>query len=165
MRLSITTPRSTLSLLTALFLACTGCGNDDPPTRPPTGNVAVQPGTPVEIREDAAQVGRMDPITLDAASREGTNLNVTVMYSGCKTHTIRALVTPCVFETYPVTIDVYLQHDANGERCDMTFRQELSFDVRPILEWLESEGSMPESFSARVITPDPSGSKRVLFEL
>ena len=106
----------------------------------------------------------MDPITLDAASREGTNLKVTVMYGGCRTHTIRALVVPCVFETYPVTIDIFLQHDANGEQCAMAIRQELSYDVRPIFEWMESEGYTPRPFSARVLTPDPSGSKRVLFE-
>ncbi|HET9253460.1 MAG TPA: hypothetical protein VFP58_15205 [Candidatus Eisenbacteria bacterium] len=161
----VTTSRSLHTLFAAMLFLVPGCG-EDPPTRPPAANVSVEPGTPVEIRDDADQVGMMDPITLEAASREGTNLKVTVSYGGCRVHRIRALVDTGIRESYPVTIYVYLQHDDDGERCAMAIRQELSYDARPIFDWLKSQGI--ERFSARVITPavltDPSASMRVLFE-
>jgi hypothetical protein len=155
--------RSIHALLTATLLMFTGCGDDDPPTRPPASNT-VEPGTPVEIREDADEVGLLDPITLEAASREGTNLKVTVSYGGCRIHTIRALVDTGIRASYPATIYIYLQHDGGGERCEMALRQELSYDVRPIFEMMEAQGLGGQPFSARVITPAPSGSMRVLFE-
>jgi len=149
----------------ATLILLTGCGSDDPPTRPST---PVVPGTPVEVREDAREVGLLDPITLHAASREGTNLKVLVTYGGCRVHTVRALASTGILASYPATIDIYLQHDRNGENCDMLLRQELSFDVRPIFDWMESQGLKDQPFSARVMTPavltDPSANMRVVFQ-
>src|SRR5262245_38818027 len=100
----------------ATLVLFTGCGSDDPPTRADT---PVEPGIPVEVRADANQVGLKDPILLDQASQDGMNLKVKVSYGGCyhAFHPVRALASTAIFETYPLTIDVYLQHDGQGEMC------------------------------------------------
>lgn len=166
MRPSNIASRSLRALFAALLLGFTACGKDDPPSRPA---LPIEPGVPVEMREDADQVGMMDPIDLHAASRVGTNLNVTVMYGGCRNHTIRALASTHPRESYPLTIYVYLQHDDNGELCSMAIQEDLSYDMRPIYEWMKSQGLGSGPFFARVITPavktDPSQSKTVLFGL
>ena len=165
MRPSNIASRPLHALVAAMLLGFTGCGSDDPPSRP---SLSIEPGVPVEVREDADQVGMMDPINLEAASREGTNLKVIVSYGGCQVHAIRALVDTGIRESYPATIYVYLQHDGGGERCEKLLRQELSYDVRPIFELMKSQGLEGQPFSARVITPavltDPSASMRVLFD-
>ena len=168
MRPSSLASRSIRLLILCMSLILIGCGDEDSPTRPPAANVLVEPGTPVEVREDAREAGLLDPITLHAASREGTNLKVKVSYGGCEVHTIRALASTGILASYPATIDIYLQHDRPAVDCDKLLTQELSFDVRPIYEYMESQGMGGQPFSARVMTPaaltDPTTIKRVLFQ-
>ena len=168
MRPSSIAPRSIRLLILSMLFILIGCGDEDSPTRPPTANVPVEPGTPVEVREDAREAGLLDPITLHAASREGTNLKVTVSYGGCEVHTIRALASTGVLASYPATIDIYLQHDRPEVDCDMLLQQELSFDVRPVFDFMEAKGMGGQPFSAKVMTPaaltDPTKIKRVLFQ-
>ena len=168
MRPSSIRSRSIHVLILGALLFLIGCGDEDSPTRPPAANAPVEPGTPVEVREDAREAGLLDPITLQAASREGINLKVNVSYGGCEVHTIRALASTGILASDPATIDIYLQHDGNPVDCEMLLRQELSFDVRPIFDFMESQGMGGQPFSARVMTPaaltDPSAIKRVLFQ-
>jgi hypothetical protein len=161
------------AIFLTLFVFTTGCGSEDPPTRPSPEPAAaatqVAPGIPIEVREDADRVGMLDPITLHAASREGMNVNVTVSYRGGETHVVRALASTCVRLSYPPQVFVYLQHDAAGDASDGLVEQELAYDLRPIIEYQRAQGWAIEPFYVRVITPaygdnSPSGSKSVLIE-
>jgi hypothetical protein len=169
MRPSFSSPlHAALPVWLVLF---TGCGSADPPTRPSIPEPAavvqtVEPGIPIEVREDAIQVGMMDPISLHAATREGMNIKVSVSYRGGETHRVRALAGTCFYASYPGQIYVFLQHDAAGDASEELVEQEIAYDMRPVFEYFDVEN---QPFYLRVITPsfrdqDPNGSRMVLIE-
>jgi hypothetical protein len=169
MRPSVIGSRPLQVTFAAVLVLVAGCSNQDNPALPsapePAASALVtEPGIPIEVREDADQVGVLDAIKLNGASLEGRNIKVSVSYSGgCETHTIRALASTCMRASYPGQVYVYLQHDAAGDDCEKLIREEIAFDVTPLLEFFNIQN--PEDrFYIRVITPDAETRPLVLIE-
>jgi hypothetical protein len=54
---------------------------------------------------------------------------------GCKEHAYAVFMSPAVFlESFPAQANLYLQHNANGDRCKALLYPKLCFDLRPIAE-------------------------------
>lgn len=87
-----------------------------------------------------------DPVTIEAASIEGTALSLSVSFSGgCKQHDLVLCFAPGG-ESYPVFIDLKLIHDGHDDTCDDTLVPELSFDLGPVVgyysEAYQSDGDI-----------------------
>jgi hypothetical protein len=137
-------------LCVALALCLVSCSEDDDPISPkPPGSVAP---TPVVIRSDAATYGGQDPVTLQSAYLEGMTLRLEVSYSGgCKDHVFAAVSPTGILPSMPPQIAVLLRHDAGGDQCEAALRQDLSFDITPLVEYLG-----PEPFHIRIYPPGSS---------
>ena len=138
-------------LCVALALCLVGCSKDDDPVSPkPPGSLVPAPlPAPIEIRADAATYGGQDPVTLQSAHLEGMTLRLDVSYAGgCKDHSFAAVSPTGVLESLPPQIAVLLRHDGDGDQCEAAIRQDLSFDITPLVEYLG-----PEPFYIRIYTP------------
>jgi hypothetical protein len=73
-----------------------------------------------------------DPLTVEAASIQGTKLLLSVSHGGgCAPHDYALCFEPGG-ESYPVGVNLKLFHDANGDTCEGLMHPELQFDLTPI---------------------------------
>lgn len=64
---------------------------------------------------------------------EGDTLALTVSYGGgCQFHEFTLVASEAFAESHPVELDVFLAHEANGDRCRAYLTETYGFDLTPI---------------------------------
>ena len=84
---------------------------------------------------------RKDSFRIDTASVDGDLLRLDVSYEGgCAEHAFTLYSSPHLTESIPPGAPTWLSHDAGGDTCTETAREELTFDLSPLkeLRWEET---------------------------
>lgn len=91
---------------------------------------------PVKITEAPADSLQLDDFNLKTMTINDDTLTIEISHSGgCQEHAYALFMSPSVFlESFPAQADLYLQHNANGDRCEALLQPKLCFDLRPVAE-------------------------------
>jgi hypothetical protein len=84
---------------------------------------------------------RQDSFRIDTASVDGDLLRLDVSYEGgCAEHAFTLYSSEYLSESLPPHTNTFLSHDAGGDSCTETVREELTFDLSPLkeLRWEET---------------------------
>ena len=97
----------------------------DPPLR---GHVVMN-----DTGTDAVNRWGSDAYKLNVAAITDDTLTVTVSYGGgCADHDFTLVTSGAFMESDPVQIEVFMAHDANGDRCKAYLTEAYAFDLVPI---------------------------------
>jgi len=122
--------------LTAATVATTGCDALSA-SEPDAPEVQIVEGFP-HILPDSI---RQDSLRIDTASVDGDLLRLDVSYEGgCAEHAFTLYSSEYLTESLPPQTNTFLSHDAGGDTCTETVREELTFDLSPLkeLRWDET---------------------------
>lgn len=100
-----------------------------------------------------------DPFIIPEYAIHGGRLDFKVTYSGgCASHHFKLIAFGGWMESFPVQIQAFLSHDANGDTCEAWIERDLSFDLKPLKRaYEESYGVSEPGSTTVVIVLDSSG--------
>lgn len=72
----------------------------------------------------------MRPVNMESIEIIGDSLFITVNFSGgCKNHVFNLTHTGAYMESMPPILDIYLEHEDNGDACRALITEKLGFDL------------------------------------
>jgi len=88
---------------------------------------------PVKIVNRTDMIKKSDPINIKHAEQNGDYIVLDVSYSGgCAEHFFELLSTGSFSPTYPPEVEIFLNHDKNGDGCRSIIDTKLYFDLKPL---------------------------------
>ncbi len=118
------------NLLTTILLSVllAGCG-----VNMYIANTNIPDTAPKAIIDLSASMdGYTDPVNIKHVETVGDFLQIDVSYSGgCEEHEFNLVSNGKFTPTYPVELEIHLEHNANGDRCRSLIDKRLFFDVTP----------------------------------
>jgi NigD-like C-terminal beta sandwich domain len=75
----------------------------------------------------------LDPLNVSAVSLSGHCLTVTYSYSGgCENHRFNLVWDGVILESFPPQVNLYMQHDSNGDLCKAAIQTTLTRSLASI---------------------------------
>ena len=94
----------------------------------------------------------MDLALVEAPSFEGDYLILRVSYSGgCAVHHLDLVAFGGWMESFPVQIQSFLSHDANGDQCEAWITRDMTFDLKPLKQAYQESYGVGEPGGSTVV--------------
>ncbi|MEM7282439.1 MAG: hypothetical protein AAF438_12515 [Pseudomonadota bacterium] len=118
-----------LAVLLLLMLSICGCENPTVSVEPKMSSLDT-----VQIINSPSNLDApMDPLKIVEATVEGSQLLLTVEYSGgAKEHDFALYCGRAIAKSMPPQASVFLSHNAHGDLAKALIRKELQFDLTPM---------------------------------
>ncbi|NND93288.1 MAG: hypothetical protein HKN45_00365 [Flavobacteriales bacterium] len=83
------------------------------------------------VRVEMGFEEKTDPFLIESAKTEGTDLYLTVSYSGgCEGHVFELFTDGTIMKSLPPKQRFFLRHYANGDKCETQIKEEVVFDMK-----------------------------------
>lgn len=126
---------SALSLLILSGIGCQRDLNEDVPSLSSVDSVAVEeePYMGILIIGGEGIKFENDSFVLNDTMIMDDTLTINVSYSGgCKNHQFTLVASDSFSESFPVQLNAYIVHNANGDTCEAWPTEDYYFDLTPI---------------------------------